>query len=231
MTAFRWVPPWLLLAGGASALEAQEFLDRGAFVIARGGAETGRVEYAVRFTTGQQGQGGLQTVATTRTPAHEVQSVLETDKNLAPVSYQSIESSGGRVSRRVSAQIAGARFSARASTDAGDVARELPVRPPFAILGDEDYTVFYFIPRPDSGATRTLNLVRTRDLSATTGTVTGGGNDTVTVAGRPVVARRFELRLADGEVRQFWMTPAGSLVQVALPAAGLIATRTEAPAQ
>lgn len=231
MIRLRWALPLLLLAGGAAALEAQEFLDRGAFVIVRGGTETGRVEYAVRSTTGQQGQGGLQTVATTRTPAREVQYVLETDNNLAPITYQAIESSGGHVTRRVSAQVAGGRFSARASTDAGDVARELPARPPFAILGDDDYTVFYFIPRPEAGATRTLNLVRTRDLRATTGTVTGGDNDTVTVAGRPVVARRFELRLADGEVRQFWMTPAGSLVRVAVPAAGLIATRTEAPAQ
>lgn len=229
MTLLRTTLPLLCVTLGASALQGQEYLDRGAFIIARSGAETGRVEYAVRATTGQQGQGGLQTTATTRTPAHEVQYVLETDKNLAPVSYQSIESAGGRVTRRVSAQIGAGRFSARASTDAGDVARELPVRPPFAILGEDDFTIYYFIPRPDAGATRTLNLVRTRDLSATTATVTGGGVDTVTIASRPVATRRFELRLADGEVRQFWMTPAGSLVRVALPAAGLIATRTEAP--
>jgi len=229
MNGLRGTLLLVLLTGGASVLEAQEYLDRGAFIIARAGAETGRVEYAVRATTGQAGQGGLQTVATTRTPAHEIQYVLETDRNLAPVTYQSIESSGGRVTRRVSAQIIGARFSARATTDAGDIARELPVRQPFAVLGDDDYTVFYFIPRPETGASRALNLVRTRDLSATTGTVTGGGADTVSIAGRPVEARRFELRLADGEVRQFWMTASGSLVKVALPAAGLTATRTEAP--
>ena len=226
MTRFRCTLLAVLLAGGPSALAGHEYLDRGAFIITRGGTETGRVEYAVRSTTG-----GLQTVATTRTPAREIQYVLETDRNLAPLTYQSIESSGGRVTRRVSAQVSGARFSARASNDAGDVARELPVRPPFAILGDDDFTVFYFIPRPEAGVTSTLNLVRTRDLSATTGTVTGGVEDTVTVASRPVAARRFELRLADGEVRQFWMTPAGSLVRVALPAAGLIATRAEAPAR
>jgi len=103
------------------------------------------------------------------------------------------------------------------------------VRQPFAVLGEDDYTVYYFIPRPEAGASRALNLVRTRDLSPSTATVTGGGADTVTVAGRPVEARRFELRLADGEVRQFWMTTSGSLVKVALPAVGLTATRTEAP--
>lgn len=216
-------------AGAAGPLRAQEYLDRGAFVIARGGAETGRVEYAVRMTAGQAGRGAVQTVATTRTPAHEVQAALETTREMSPVSYQSIESVGGRVVRRVSAQIAGARFSARASTSDGDIARELPVRLPFVILGEDDYTVYYFVPRPDPGATRAVHVVRTKDLVATTGTVTASGEDTVMVAGRPLAALRFELRLVDGDVRQFWITASGSLLQVAIPAAGIIATRAEVP--
>lgn len=219
----------LLGLAAAWPLAAQEYMDRGAFVISRSGAEMGRVEYAVRMTAGQQGRPGLLTVATTRTPAHEVQYALETTAELVPITYQSTESAGGRVVRRVSAQVGGPRFSARASTPDGDVARELPVRMPFVILGDDDYTIYYFVPRPDPGQSRDVNVVRTRDLSPTTGTVAGGPTDTVLIAGRPVVARRFELRLADGDVRQFWMTPSGSLVQVAIPSAGLIATRAEAP--
>ena len=206
-------------------------MDRGAFIITRSGAEVGRVEYAVRVTTGSQGRPGLLTVATTRTPAREVQYALETTAELTPVSYQSTESSGGRVLRRLTAQIGGPRFSARASTPDGDMARELPVRTPFVILGEDDYTVYYFVPRPNAGQTRHINVVRTKDLSSTTGTVTGGTVDTVTIAGRPVATRRFELRLADGDAREFWMTPSGSLVQVAIPAANIVATRTEAPAR
>jgi len=221
----------LVLGSTAAPLRAQEYLDRGAFVITRGGAETGRVEYAVTTTTGAQGRGGLLTVATTRTPAREVRYALETTPDLAPVSYQATETVGGRVVRRVSAQVNGLRFSARASTAEGDIARELPVRQPFVILGDDDYTAFYFLPRPEPGASRTVNVVRTADLSATTGTVSGGVEDTVTVGGRPIATRRYELRLADGDVRRFWMTPSGSLVQVAVPAVGILATRAEAPSR
>jgi hypothetical protein len=229
MTPHRLTLVGLLVLGAAGRLRAQEYMDRSAFVLSRSGAEMGRVEYAVRTTTIQQGRPGLLAVATTRTPAHEVQYALETTAELTPVSYSSTESAGGRVVRRVTAQIVGPRFSARASTSDGDVARELPVRQPFVVLGEDDYTIYYFLPRPQPGQTRTVNVVRTRDLTSTTGTVTGGEDDTVSVAGRPVAARKFELKLADGEVRQFWMTPVGSLVQVAIPAAGIIATRAEAP--
>ena len=218
----------LLGLAAAWPLAAQEYKDRGAFVITRSGTEVGRVEFAVRATT-IQGRPGLLTVATTRTPAREVQYALETTAELAPVTYQSTESSGGRVQRRLSAQISGPRFSARASTSDGDVARELPVRPPFVILGEDDYTVYYFVPRPEAGATRNINVVRTRDLTSTTGTVTGGSADTLSISGRPVPARRFELRLADGDTREFWMTPSGSLVQVSLPGQSVLATRAEAP--
>lgn len=229
MILHRLASAGLLTFAAAGGLCAQEYMDRSAFVLSRSGAEMGRVEYAVRTTTIQQGRPGLLAVATTRTPAHEIQYALETTAELTPVSYSSTESTGGRVVRRVSAQIQGSRFSARASTSDGDVARELPVRQPFAVLGDDDYTIYYFLPRPQPGETRTVNVVKTRDLTATTGTVTGGDVDTVSVAGRPVAARKYELKLADGEVRQFWMTSVGSLVQVAIPAAGIIATRAEAP--
>ena len=72
----------------ATPLLGQEYLDRGTFVLKRGDAETGRVEFAVRATTGQRGDGGLLIIGTTRTPAHEVQYILEVSRDQAPVSYQ-----------------------------------------------------------------------------------------------------------------------------------------------
>lgn len=219
---------WGLAAG---PIAAQETLDRGTFVLMRGNAETGRVEYAVRPTSGQRGTGGLLVVGTTRTPAHEVQYILEVSADLAPVSYQLTENTSGHVARRVSAQILGPRFSARASTDAGEVVRELPVRQPFVILGADDYAAFLFVPRPDAGTTRAVNVVRTETLAGTTGTVTGEGDDTITIAGQPVACRRYLLRLADGESRQFWITATGSLLQVSTPATGIVATRTQAPSR
>jgi hypothetical protein len=221
----------VLSAASAPGLSAQEYLDRGTFVLMRSGAEAGRVEYAVRATSGQQGRGGLLVVGTTRTPAHEVQYILEVSADLAPVSYQLTENGGGRVTRRLSAQIVGPRFSARATTESGEVSRELPVRAPFVILGADDYTVYFFVPRPEPGATQAINVVRTETLTPTTGTVTGEGDDSVSVAGHTLPCRRFAMRLADGELRQFWMTSAGSLLQVAIPGLGIVATRGQAPAR
>lgn len=215
----------------AAPLQAQEYLDRGTFVLKRGEAETGRVEFAVRATSGQRGTGGLLVIGTTRTPDHEVQYILEVSADLAPVSYQMTENSGGHVVRRMSAQVAGARFSARSTTEAGEVARELPIRSPFLILASDDYTVFHFAPRPDAGVTRPVHVVRIETLTPSTGTVTGEGEDSVRVAGQFVPCRRYLLRLADGEARQFWITPTGSLLQVTAPGTGVIATRTQAPSR
>lgn len=215
----------------APTLGAQEYLDRGTFVLMRSGAETGRVEFAVRATSGQRGTGGLLVIGTTRMPGREVQYILEVSADLAPVSYQLTESAGGHVARRVSATITGPRFSARATTEAGEVARELPVRPPFLVLSADDYTVYHFMPRPDAGASRAVNVVRTENLTATTGTVTGEGDDSVRVAGQAIPARRYQLRLADGDTRQFWITATGSLLQVSGTNSGTVATRTQPPAR
>jgi hypothetical protein len=219
----------IAVLSAAGPLRGQESLDRGSFVLMRGAAETGRVEFSVRPTSGQRGNGGLLVTGTTHTPAKEVSYILEVSADLAPVSYQLTETVGGHAARRVSAQITGPRFSARAATEAGDVARELPVRAPFVILSADDFTSYLFVPRPDAGTTRTLNAVRTETLSGITGTVTGEGDDNVTVGGQSVACRRYLLKLADGETHQFWITATGSLLQVSTPATGITATRTQAP--
>src|SRR5689334_5714829 len=211
--------PLLVLATLAIVprLAAQEFLDRGALVITRGGGEAGRIEFAVRVTTGSTGTGGLLTIGTTRTPAHEVQYALETTRDLAPVSYQLSETSGGHLVRRLSAQIAGPRFSAHATTDAGETSRELPVRMPFIILGSEDYTAYLFLPRPDQGASRPIYAVSSESLTPLSGTVSGDGDDNVTIGSQSIACRKFTLRLANGETSHFWITPTGSLIQVSIP--------------
>ncbi len=221
----------LLLLGAASRVDAQEYLDKGTLIIAHSGSEIGRVEFAVRATSGQ-GQGGLLVFGTTRTPAHEVVYSLEVSRDLSPVSYQLSETTAGHIVRRVAAQVVGPRFSARASTEAGDVARELPVRQPFVIMGSDDYTFYFFLPRPDGrGNSRAVNVVRTEDLTATTGTVTNIGPDSVAIGSQSLACRRYELKLADGDTRQFCITTTGSLLQVTLPSANLTATLTQAPSR
>lgn len=209
---------------------AQELFDQGVFIIARGGAQTGQAEFAIRSAAGPEGRRGLLVVATTRTPAREVAFAQEIS-DLVPTTFQQTETVGGRVVRRVAASLSGRRFSARASSADRDMARELPVRSPFVILGDEDYTAYYFMPRPDSGVSGPLTVFRTRDLVALNAAVEGLGADTLTVGGRRLACRRYALHLPDENDRQFWVTDNGTLVQVAVPAAGLTATRAEAPSR
>lgn len=222
--------PWALLGAALAAAPgraaAQEFSDRGVLVIERGSAETGRVEFALRRTVSK---GGLLLVAATRTPAHDVDVALELSRDSMPVNFQQTETVGGRVVRRVSATVSGRRFSARASSADYEVARQLPVSPPLLILGEEDYAAFAFLPRPDSGATRAVTVIRTADLTSVIALVDGGIADSVRIQGRKLPCRRFVLHFPDGEERRFWISSGGRLLRVSIPGSGIFVTRAEPP--
>jgi hypothetical protein len=162
-------------------------------------------------------------------PGKETQVALEVAGDQTPVSMQQTETAGNRVARRVTAQLAGNRFSARITSSEGESAREFAVRPPVAFISDDAFSSFYFMPRADQGAHRTVSVVRSRDVRLISGSVIHQGNDTVMIAAQPVAARRYLLRLSDGDERQFWFSPSGDLLQVAVPSQGIIATRSEPP--
>jgi len=212
------------LAGPAGA---QQFLDAGTFLLTHNGAEAGRGEFAIRPSPSRQGGPGGLLVETARLRGREIQHALELTASHVPVSLQQTETVGGRPARRVTAQLSGTRFSIRVASADGESAREFPVRPPVAVLGEEDYAGFYFVPRAEPGSPRTVTIVRAEDARAVQATVEAEGPDTVTVGTRTLGAQRFLLRMADGDVRQFWFTPAGDLLRVAQPRLGIVATRTE----
>lgn len=223
---------WLLLAFAPCAAVSAQNVDAGAFIIVRGSAEAGREEFAIREAPARGGRSAERNwllAATTRVPGKETQVALEVSGDQTPVSLQQTDNSGGRVARRVTAQLAGTRFSARITSAEGESAREFAVRPPVAVISDDAFSSFYFMPRADQGAHRAVSVIRSRDVRLVTGSVIHQGDDTVMIAARPVAARRYLLRLADGDERQFWFSPSGDLLQVAVPAQGIVATRAEAP--
>jgi hypothetical protein len=220
----------LCLAAAGRSLAAQELLDQGVFVMTRGGAETGRITYAIRASPGREGHPGLLVVSTAHAPGRQVE-IAEELTDLVPTTFQQTETADGRVVRRVAASLNGRRFSARASSADADLARERPVRGAFVILADDDCTAYYFLPHPDSGAVTTVTVFLTRDLTTISAEVAGLGGESITVAGRPVASRRFVLRLPGGDDRPFWITPSGSLLRIALPALALSAERTDLPAR
>jgi len=222
----------LVLCAGAALCpcvsEAQQVIDAGTFIIVRGSAEAGREEFAIRQAAGRGGQHGERNIvvaSTTRLPGREIQVALEVSGDQTPISLEQTESSGGRTARHVQARLTGNRFSARITSGDGESAREFPVRPPVALISDEAYASFYFMPRADQGAHKPVTIIRSRDVRLVTGSVIHQGADTVMIGTRRVAANKYLLRLSDGDERQFWFTSAGDLLQVAVPSAGIVATR------
>lgn len=220
----------LALAAAAPPAGAQEFLDRGTFLIERAGTEVGREDFAIRRTTGG-GPGAILAVATVHYRDRDLRPALELTGDLAPLSYQLDISAGGRVVERFSAQFARGRIAARIATQQREVLREFPAPPPaaVAVLDDDAFHQFYFLPRAAGGGTRALRLLLPRTPTLVDATVRRVGPDTVTVAGRSLPADRFALHLEDGEERIFWFTPSGDLLRVAIPRRDLVATRTSLP--
>lgn len=218
---------------GATRVSAQDFLDRGTFVIVQNGSEIAREEFAIRPTVDRRGQSGVLAVSTVRFRNREVQHALELAADQTPQSFQETTTEGGRVVARYSAQVSGGRFSARIASHEGESAREFPVRPPIIVLGNNAYNEFYFVPRPAAppatAPARAVSVVRPSDTHAVAATVEAQGTDTITIGDRAYPVGRYVLRLADGDERRFWMTPNGDLLRVAIPSQGIVATRIEQP--
>jgi hypothetical protein len=217
-----------LALGAAAPVCAQEFLDRGTFLIERGGNEVGREDFAIRRTAGG-GPGAILAVATVHYRDRDLRPALELTGDLAPLSYQVDISAGGRVVERFGAQFARGRIAARLATQQREVLREFPAPAAVAVLDDDAFHQFYFLPRAAGGGTRALRILLPRAPALVDASVGRDGPDTVTVAGHVLTADRFALRLPDGEVRLFWLTSDGDLLRVAIPRREIVATRTALP--
>ena len=220
--------PLILLAIARPGV-SQTTLDRGTLLISRGGGEAGRVEFSVRSTTGPTGDQGKLYVGTTRTPSHEVQYATEVDRLGALVNYQLTETNGGRVVRRISAQVAGPRLTVHSITDAGESSRQLPARASMFIFGDEDFSSYYSLPRPDLGERRQVVVFRIESMASLPATVVAEGDDHVSIGAQSIPCQRFALQLPNGESAQYWFSN-GLLIKVA-SSAGVSATRTQVPTQ
>jgi hypothetical protein len=221
-----------LLGAGLAARPrpSQGFLDQGTFVIARGGDEIGREEFAIRPVAGSGGRGGVLAVATVRYRDRELRAALELTREHVPVSYQLDVTVTGRVEQRLTGQFGRGRFSVRIVTPAREVAREFPVPPSAVVLDDDIFDQYYFLPRAN-GAPEQVSVVRPRQSALVAGEVRNLGQDTVLVGGRSVAAEHYALALPRGDRREFWFSASGDLLKVALPAGPITATRLSLPSR
>ena len=210
---------------------AQEFLDQGAFLISRDGAEIGREDFAIRATPGRQGRPGVLAVSTDRYREREIRAALELTNDHVPVSYEVDVTVAGHLTERLSGQLGRGRFAVRLVTQAGEVVREFPVPSAVVVLDDDGFDQFYFLPRPGADASQPVSILRPREMRAVTGEVRALGVDAVVVGTRSVPAEHYALTLPGGHVREFWFSPSGSLLKVAIPARSIIAIRSSLPAR
>lgn len=222
-----WALAAALLAGipGASAL-AQNFPDQGVLIITRAGAEIGREEFAIRATGGHP---GLLAVATDTYRDREARVALELNEDRVPVTYQVDVSVGGRVVERLSGQLGRGRFAVRLANQQGETVREFPVPQRLTVLDEDGFDQYVFLPHPTPGASLPVTLLVPRATRVVTASVRAVGPDSVLIGGRPVPASRYTLSLPSGENRDFWCTPTGELLQVAIPTRTIVATRAALP--
>lgn len=215
-----------LLAAPAARSSAQGFLDQGVLTITRGGVEIGREEYAIRATAGHP---GFLAVATDTYRDREARVALELSEDRQPVTYQVDVSVGGRVVERLSGQLGRGRFAVRLANQRGETVHEFPVPQHIAVLDDDGFDQFLFLPRPAAGASLPVNLLVPRATRVVTASVRALPTDSVRIAGRPIPAEHYVLTLPGGETREFWCSPSGELLQVAIPARTIVATRAALP--
>jgi Domain of unknown function (DUF6134) len=215
-----------LLAAPAAPGAAQSFLDQGVLTITRDGVEIGREEFAIRATAGHP---GFLAVATDTYRDREARVALELSEDREPVTYQVDVSVRGRVVERLSGQLGRGRFAVRLANQRGETVREFPVPPHIAVLDDDGFDQFAFLPRPVPGASLPVTLLVPRATRVVAASVRALGTDSVRVAGRPIPAQHYVLTLPGGETRDFWCSSAGELLQVAIPARTIVATRTAPP--
>ncbi len=216
-------------AAAPAPAAAQTFLDQGTFAIARDGAEIGREEFAIRTTAARRGRQGMLAVATDTYADREARAALELTPEGLPASYEVDVTAAGRVVERLSGQLGHGRFAIRRITAGREAAHEFPVPPSFEILDEYGFDQYAFLPRPSSGTTQSVALLLPREPRVIEGVVRPLGPDTVTIAGHGAAADHYSLTLASGEVQEFWVSPGGDLLMVALPARALTATRVSLP--
>jgi len=217
------------VAAAARPAPAQEFLDRGTFLIERGGNEVGREDFAIRRGPARAGAGSILAVATVHYRDRELRPALDLSGDLRPVGYQLDVSSGGRVVERLSVQFGRGRIGVRLAGQQREVLREFPAALGIAVLDDDVFHQFYFLPRAASGGVVSLRLLLPRAPAIVGGAVRRIGDDTVSVSGRKLPADHFALLLDTGEERDFWFTASGDLLRVAIPSREIVATRTALP--
>jgi hypothetical protein len=216
------------VALAAPVLSAQvTTLDEGSFTIVRNGERIGREEFTIRRTPGAEGQPALVASATVAYDQRRIAPALRTDSAGAPIAYALEVRVGTEVQEQLKGAVGRGRFSAVTRTPRGESAREYIVTDGALILDDEVFHQYYFLARASRGGS--VRVVVPRRSTQMVMRVEDAGAATVTIGGRAIAARRLTMHEPGGDRRDILVDAQGRVLQVELPAQGIVATRDDPP--
>lgn len=217
----------LAVTTAGTAQSQATVVDDGSFTISRAGERVGREDFSVRHVPTTAGAFETLTRGVVVAGTRRVTVDLSADSAGFPSRFQAKRVDDGRPVENYRAEVAGRRFSARASRGSGESARELLLPVGALIVEDGILHPLQFVVARGRGTVSAV--VPTRGVVVTL-TVEDAGQDRVSIALESVEARKFVVREGTaGIVREVWIDAAGRLLKVTVPADQLVAVRDEAP--
>lgn len=220
----------LLLAFGGSAAAAQTtVVDEGTFILRENGREVGREVFSIR----RSGTGpGAVVVAQGRVDLGESDDVVTalevSGDGFRPATYAvQVE---GTEPQRIAGRVSGGRFSARIISPAGEMMREYLAGEGAVIVDEGVAHQYYFIAQGLESSSFTVPLIIPRQSRQVSASVTVGDPASLTIGGRPVMARRLDIRPTGLPDRSVWVDSEGRVLRLEVQGRGMTAEREAPPA-
>lgn len=203
--------------------------DEGSFTVTRGGAPVGREEFRILR---QPSAGGVAYVARALGAYGErrVSPALQTDSLGVPQRYQVEVRDAGQLEQRLTAQTAGGRFTAQATTRTGEASREYLLPAGGVLLDDEAYHQWFVLGlRGRADTLAALPVLAPRVNAQRTFRVVSRAATRLAVGATTLDATHLVLGDVADRRREVWLDRAGRVLRVSLPAEGIVAQRDDPP--
>ena len=221
-----WLLLMLMLSAERLPSQASAVVDAATFMIAKKGAPVGRESFQIVRAPGPGGQ-VYRVTSTSAVGETKLEATLTTDSTGAPVSYVAQVSQRGATIQRVDGSGRPDRFSVMVRSRGGESAREYVVRRGTILLEDDVVNQYYFVLR--AAVDSQITMISPRTAQQDRLRVEDMGLESVTIASKPLPARRWGLVDARGLRRELWVDAQGRLLKISVPDRAMTAVRDDPP--
>jgi len=136
---------------------------------------------------------------------------------------------GGEQGDTIKGTVSGRRVTARVVSGAGENLREYLVSEGAIVIEDGVAYQHYFLARRVREGETRVPVIVPREGRQIWVNVEPGAEETVTIAGQPIAARRLTIRPEQGDERILWVDAQDRVVRLEIPGRGYVAERTAPP--